>query len=391
MSWRVELRDGDRRRSGDITDWIDRLQVGVKLNEPTIVQFTVAGEVGDRVELGQRLLLSRGDLAVPATVVDREDRDDGFGVDEVRVEAVDDLALLWKAMVFPDPSLPPDDAGQPGYQTRTGAAETVIKEYVEATVGGSAPEFGGVRDVTGGADRTVDQRVDGLVVEEDGGGGATVTGRGRWRLLGEFIAGLADRGDVAFRMVQDGVDLEFQVWEPVDRSASVRISRGIGNLLGWRLRRATPDVTVMVAGGRGEGEDRVVQWAVYGPTLDVFGSRLGFADLRNAGESDDTDQQLRDALDVELDDRLGGADEDLTIDAEDVDAVRWGRDYNVGDLVAVVVRGERIVKQVTEVDVVWTPDGETVKPSVGGSADRRWDLYRRLGFVERQLADLGRS
>jgi len=59
--------------------------------------------------------------------------------------------------------------------------------------------------------------------------------------------------------------------------------------------------------------------------------------------------------------------------------------------VAVVVRGERIVKQVTEVDVVWTPDGETVKPSVGGSADRRWDLYRRLGFVERQLADLGRS
>lgn len=386
--WKVEVRDG-LTRTGDVTGWVENIGVKLRFNAPSKFSLTGAPQLTGMLPLGAGVYLSRDGRPVASGVVTEPAEERSDRQRQVTVSGVDDLGRLNSRLVLPDPTLPPDDPTQPDIDRQTGPAETVIKHYVEANSGPSAITF--TAPTPAGGTVTVPLPIVGLTVATDGGRGGTVTGRGRYHPLLDYCATLAERGGLGMQAVYQpsAGQIVFDVYEPRDLTALVKIGAGFGNLEGWRRRIALPGATVAVAGGRGEGADRLVR-VMADPVAEVVGPWLTWLDQRNAGdETDPADQQA--ALDDALTDALHGLDDELSITSRDTHQIQFGRDYQLGDQVTVVIDGQPIVRVIDEVEITVTPDGEQVRPSVGGSADRRWDLYDRLGAIESRLAILARS
>lgn len=386
--WKVEVRDG-LTRTAEVTDWLDQIVLKLRFNQASKFTLDGAPALSSRLPLGAGVYFSRDGQPVASGIVTEPAEERSAGQRQVTVHGIDDLGRLDGRIVLPDPTLPPDDPDQPNVDRQTGPAETVIKHYVTANAGPDAITFTAPTPAGGTVD--VDLAIEGLTVATDVARGETVTGRGRYHPLLTYCATLAARGALGMQAVYQPAaeQIVFDVYEPRDLTALVKIGVGFGNLEEWRRRIALPEATVAVAGGRGEGADRLVR-VMADPIVEVVGPWLTWLDQRNAGDEDDpADQQA--ALDDALTDALDGLDDELSITARDTYQIQFGRDYRLGDLVTVVIENEPIVKVIDEVEITVTPDGEQVRPSVGGSADRRWDLYDRLGAIESRLADLARS
>lgn len=305
--------------------------------------------------------------------------------DEVVIAGIDDTARLGRHIVYPDPSLPADDDLQPGYGVRTGDAETVIGGYVEDNAGPSALDT-----------ETPSRRIPGLVVAASQARGETVTGRGRWNNLLEFCATLAERGEIGFRAVQklgESPAITFEAVIPAQR-AGARLDidglHGSGALKGWTYSVRAPQANVAIAGGRGELADRLIRQDTVD---DGFGRIETWLDRNNAGEDGDLAGQTA-ALDDEIADALleGQAAVDLDLEPFDTDAVRWGRDYNLGDWVRVRVEGEWQWRQVRGLEIRVDVSGSQVGPKLGDpSRSQLVRLFSRLDGLERKVAEKGRA
>lgn len=386
--WKVEVREG-LTRTADVTDWLDQFTLKLRFNAASKFVLDGSPALSSRLPLGAGVYLSRDGRPVASGIVTEPAEERSAKQRQVTIKGVDDLARLDGRIVLPDPTLPPDDAAQPDVDRQTAPAETVIKHYVQANAAGDAITF--TAPTTAGGTVAVDLAIDGLDVAADLARGETVTGRGRYHPLLEYCALMAERGGLGMQAVYQPTTerIVFDVYEPRDLTALVKIGVGFGNLEQWRRRISLPEATVAVAGGRGEGADRLVR-VMADPITEVVGPWLTWLDQRNAGDEDDLADQAA-ALDDALTDALDGLDDELSISARDTYQVQFGRDYRLGDLVTVVIDDEPIQKVINEVEITVTGEGEEVRPSVGGSADRHWDLYDRLGAIESRLATLARS
>lgn len=338
-------------------------------------------EVDDR-DTAAALLEADGGIAVIrdgdplpffSGIVDKIWRRKSESEDVLIVEGYNDNIHLRDRIVYPDPALPPpwvDDA----YDLRNGVAEDVVTEYVDFNAGPSA---------------LADRQVAGLTVAASQGRGAAIKGRGRFQNLMELVASyLLAGGDFGAQVLQVGNDLEFSVYDPIDRTGSVVFSIELDSLAGYTYENEAPRGNYVLVAGGGEGVARVFRERTDAASIATWRRRELFKDQRQTTDNDEMDQ----AGDEEL--ALNADRTALSISPLDTDAVTFMDHYGLGDRVTAVIDGVPIQDVVREVEIVLDPaNGDRVTPVIGtpGATNPKVpELFRRQRQADQRLRDLER-
>lgn len=351
----IEVRDADLVRLGqllpedlvgfqavlrwnDIGSWRCQLPVGHRLAE--MLRLPGSGLV---ITTDQGVLLSGPTMSVVTT----QATDNVEGTYEIT--GVDDSVLLKERLAYPTPATADVTAQTVAYDVRTGTAEDVMKAYVSANIGADAP---------------ASRRVAHLTVEASEGRGSTITGSARFETLQDLLAGLAAVSDLGFTIEQNGDNLEFQVYEPVDRSANVRLDLYNGRLTKSEYSYSQPKATRTIVGGSGEAEARVFLEATTDESQSAektWGRRIEtFKDAQSTSDPTELAQSGKEALASD-----GKTVVSVSISPSDDQTMLFGVDWNLGDKVSVVVGTAELISVVTEVGLVIGPDGVRIGATVG--------------------------
>lgn len=297
------------------------------------------------------------------------------------ITGADDSVILAERLVYPDPIDADVTSQQFAYDTRNDVAETVLKEYVDANlVSGPA-----VRQVTG------------LTVEADLGRGNTVYGDARFQQMQEFFHGLAQTGGIGYRIEQVGSGLQFQVYEPVDRSALVRLDIDNGRLTTSNYSYTAPTVTRAIVGGAGEAEERLFFEGTLAQSTSAeteWGRRVErFVDARNTQESAEFTQHANEALIDE-----GKTKVALTVTPTDDGTMLFGDEWGLGDTLTVTAGNITTTAVVYTVALSVQADGVYIAAEVGKPlslgfeerlASETLTQTRRLSEIERNTTGYG--
>jgi hypothetical protein len=265
------------------------------------------------------------------------------------IEGSDDSILLANRVAYPTPTTADVTAQTNDYDIRTGPAETVIKAYVNANLGPSAP---------------VARRVPSLTIEADSARGDTVTGKARFDRLGVLLESLAITSGLGFTIDQNGAALTFRMFAPTDRSATIRMDVENERLEKSEYAYGRPTVTRVIVAGQGAGVDRTFVEVSSVDSLAAesdWAQRIeSFKDQRNTNDTG----ELTQAGDEILADG-GMTVRSVSVSPSDDQTMRYGVDWGLGDKVTVVVGDEQVSQIVTEVAIVITGDGVKVGATVG--------------------------
>lgn len=346
---------------------------------PNVVDKLVPGNGVIVLRDGEQIL--SGPVEDDGPRIRSADDEESTGPGLLTVGGGSDLAIVAGELAIPDPTQPINMQTAVAYDMRSGAAETVIKGYVGDNVGVGRPIWR--NDVTG-------QRL--VTIAADQLRGTTVSYSARFDPLMDIIRRISEvGGGLRPRVTQSGTDLVFDVYEPVDRSGSVRFAWDIGNLHEVSWTRSAPTTTHVVVAGQGEGTARTFverkdipaaeQWRIVTRT---------FVDQRQTGDTAELEEAGDEAL------AEGGREGVLSATAVETAKVRFGRDFGLGDQVR--VEPELDVSFVDVVDEVrieadadsgrenvhitlGTPQGDERLPEVYRIVDQ---LARRIVALERR-------
>ena len=264
------------------------------------------------------------------------------------IEGADDSLILQERLAYPDPAEANVSAQSQGNDIRVGAAETVVKGYVNANL------------VSG----PVVRRSPGLSVAADLSRGDTVRGNARFANLQELVYDLAQSGGIGYDIRQSNLSLVFDVYEPVDRSAEVRLDITNNRLTSSEYAYAAPMLTRAIVGGAGESLNRLFREVNTTESNEAevsWGRRIEqFIDDRGTEELDTLDQK---GLEVLVDE--GKTRVTMSVTPSDNLTMLYGVDWGLGDTVTVVVNDIEATAVVYEVGLSIQSDGVYLAATVG--------------------------
>lgn len=362
----VMARADDLTRLGEVTDY-SSLEMVLRYNDVGTFLLTMdADGPGAQLMAGAGgVVVTRDGQPVLSGSVETEQRVMEGGRGTLVLAGKDDTQWLQHALALPVPSGPPYTAA--AYDVRKGAAETVLRQYVDLNLGPGAQTA---------------RRLPGLTLAADQARGATVTGNARFQTLLELLQHLGLAGGVGFRIVQVGLGLQFQVYVPADLRRTAVFSVGLGNLAGYDYSRSAETATYVYVAGQGEGTARTIVEGGVATTLPR--RREAFRDQRDTDDAAALAQSRDEAL-VE-----GAGTNALTLTPIDTDSVAYGRDYGLGDTVTVIVDGIQLQDVVRQVKLVYEGPAEQVTPTVGTPGATSPDVPALFGTMERQAQRLSR-
>ena len=379
--YQLFLRDAALRRVAVIEDYAD-LALLLRFNAPGGFDFTApAASLAALLTPGAGVIIERDGVPLLSGPLDATRRTWAQDADHLILSGPDDGIALADRVALPVPLAAPNSAGTAyaaaAYDVRTGAAETVMRAYVNANAGPGARS---------------ERAVPGLRLAADLGRGGTITGRARFDALDELLRDLAlAGGDLGCRVVQatDAAALEFQVYPTRDLTASAVFSAEYGNLRAYDYREGVPPGTYLYVLGGGELTARAVIEGGDVGAIAAWRRREQAVDARNTADVGELTAQR----DKELLDRR--ADVGLSVTPLDAPGLTFGVDYGLGDRVTVVVDGLPIREVVREVTLTLdTQGGETITPSVlspGAVAPTVDALYATIAELGARLGRLERT
>ena len=286
----------------------------------------------------------------------------------ITANGFDDLDMIAGLLALPVPGGAPYNVD---YDVRTGAAETVIKTYVNVNAGPGA---------------ITSRRVQGLTVETDGGRGLAVTGRARFDKLMDLIKSLAIQGgNIGFRIL----DKDFEIYLPDDKSRSIIFSPDLGTLGDYRLVIKRGEENALYIGGAGNGSARIIYEMVDPDAVLEWGRREAFIDKGNTSVL----AELAVAGEEELVKK--GGETTLTVTPLPTALMRPLDDYDIGDWVQAVIKGQVIKQQVREIKTTLSGDGENHELAIGTEgattdASGLASIYSRVRAVDKRVNTMER-
>lgn len=380
----VHLRDANAVRVGQIDD-IVKLELVVRHqavgswvldlhpDSPTVkllLDVLVNGPVGHtgiEVVRGGQLLMSG-----PVTKLDRTRK--SF-TDRVTISGPDDTVWLSNRLVMPQPASTAPPYSTSAYDVRSGVASTVLFGYVNANAGPGA---------------IAARRVAVLTMDSDPVVGSSLPGQqGRYQTLLELAQSIAAAGgDLGFRIVSTGAGgLKFQVYQPSDRTTTVKFSPELGNLGDFDYELGAPVGNYGVGGGGGEGTARTIVEAADAASVTAWGRIEFFRDRRDTTDT----TQITSTLGEELAKRASTSA--ATITPIDTPQVAFGVHYNLGDRVTAVLDGVEIAEVVREAKLTFDSSGVKIEPTLGSpgsSPPALPDFFRDPHGLAGRVADLER-
>jgi len=290
--------------------------------------------------------------------------------------ASDDI-ILGERLAYPTPSTADVTAQTDSHDVRSGAAETVIKAYVSANIGPTAPAA---------------RKITGLTIQTDSALGETVSANARFQTLQQTAYGLAQTGGVGYAIEQLGTGLEFQVYVPTDKTATIRMDMDNNKLSRANYAYSSAKLTRAIIGGSGEAEARefleVTTTASEAAETEWSRRIEVFLDSRN---SENTGQLTQSGEELLVDD--GKTIVQMSVTPSDDFNMRFGRDWYLGDKVTVVINDLEASAVVTEVGISISADGVRLGATVGTPVGIEYEarvlaktqqLDQRISNLERQ-------
>ncbi|WP_067201126.1 Gp37-like protein [Microbacterium sp. XT11] len=400
----VEVRDRDLVRRAQITDAdLDGLVVVARDNDigswelrlPDTVLDETTGEwiphaaARELRKEGAGLVVTSVVDGVPQTLLSGPMTSATFEADgndltgRWAFSGVSDAVLLADALAFPQPSNADPTTQTAANDTRSGAAESLLRQYVAYNICVTHAPAG---RVTGLRSRLT---LDG----PDQARGATLTKSPRFQNLLELCQEIAFAGGLSFDIVQVGTELRFRVWRPEDRSKLIRMDMENDLLKSVTYGYGAASTTVAIVAGKGEGTQRLIVSRTSTDATDSetrWGRRIErFVDQRNAEQASELEQKGDEAV------KEGAATASgLRATPTDADTMLYLRDWNKGDLVSVVVEGQEVKSPVSEaalgvsgsvVTIVATL-GEASAFDVDAASQRRQEATAsRVSAIERTV------
>lgn len=240
---------------------------------------------------------------------------------------------------------------------KTGAAETVAKDYVDEQIGPGAPAA---------------QQRQGLTIQADAASGAAWEGDRANDNLFDVLEELAEHATADFMIVptseaNNAIAMSFRWYDGQfgdDRTEGngvlppVIFDPGLGNMTNVSyLNSRVDEVNVCYVLGQGNGSLRTVRTVTSGTETDTPWARRSVSrDIRNTNDTGALDDKGNETLNKQRSRRT------LEFDARQTPATRYGRDWFLGDLVTVKFRGLSQTKKIVGVRVGLDADGnETIK------------------------------
>lgn len=353
-------------RFNEVGSWKVELPVGHPMAEA--LRQPGAGII---VSTSQGVLISGPTMSV----VTDQSTDDPDGT--YSIAGTDDSVLLTERLAYPTPTTSDVTAQTSAYDARTGIAETVMKAYINANIGPSAPTV---------------RKVSNLTIQADAGRGSTVTGNARFETLQELLKSLADVSGLGYTIEQNDTSLEFQVYAPTDRSGYVRLDLYNGRLTKSEYSYSQPLVTRVILGGDGDDAARVFLERSNSTSLaaeTTWGRRIEvFNDQRSTTET----AKLQAAGDEQLA-KDGKTQVSVSISPSDDQTMLFGVDWNLGDKVTCVIGETELTSVVTEVGLSVAEDGVRIGATVGEprSLDYETQLITKQAEQAARISKLERT
>lgn len=233
-----------------------------------------------------------------------------------------------------------------GWDRFTGDAESAYLHYAAANL--TDPE-------------DAKRKIPGLVLSENRHRGAVLPWQARFDKLTEVFADIGSATGLGWDVVPDWKErvLRFVVTEGVDRTTGSRravLSRRLGNVDGasW-TEDGSAEVGTVYAGGSGEDENRLI--LSVGNTAEGLNRREGWASLNGVSDVD--------MLRLGAERKLSPRKDSVTAELLDSGLCRYGRDYDLGDVVTVVADDRQRNARLTAVEETYEDGKRTLKATFG--------------------------
>lgn len=382
MAIQLLVTDEDLVPQGDpLAGWTN-LDVTTRFNEPASGSVTMPAypDTMAQLQAGRRLVVTRdrqvwcaGPMEIPQDLAYGVGTDGEAPPGRVTVNFTDDLARPAGYLTWPAPASAWTAQPATARQILTTNAETIIRTLVNENCGPAA---------------RADRRIPNLTLAPVAAVGTTTSVNTRFEgLLATCRRVAIDGGGLGFRTRQTAAGIEFEVYQPADRTKTARFSEGLGNLRSLTYKQSAPTVTHALVTGSDQATPRayveVADTAAAATWWRVEQLVNGSADNDAAGEltQDGTEALAQGSAPVEL--------ATVTVDTPDL---RAGRDYGLGDRVTVMLpTGIEVVDLVRSIHLQATPNaGEHVTALIGSpsaTSDPQVvqlvrELGRRLGRIE---------
>jgi hypothetical protein len=294
-----------------------------------------------------------------------------------RIEGVDDSVILGERLAYPDPAEP--DAGDQAtaYDEITDLASTVMYHYVGANMGPTAP---------------IERKIPNLELDADLGLGTTVVGKARFDVIGPLITKIAAIDGLGFTIRQVDDELIFSVYQPNDLTDSIRLDVENNRLASSEFTYAAPKATRAIVAGQGQGVDReIVEVSTVDSELSETTWERRIEIFKDQRDSDDTTLLTQSGVEILAED--GKTQNAISVKPADNGLMRYGLDWNLGDLVSVVAGNESVSAVVTEVGLSIAVDGVYLLATVGkpATADPENAVAVTQSQQEDRIANLERN
>jgi hypothetical protein len=369
----VQVRDQNLQILGVVDDFTS-LTITPRFNAvgAFVLNISADSPKADLLIPGNGLIIRRGSdvlMSGPIREPNWSSGDGGSGT--LTVNGVDDMTLLAGTTCWPDPTAAPGSQTDPVYKISGVVAETAMRALVNLNIGPGAQSA---------------RKISNLTLAADGAHGASITKQvNQFDNLLTVLQDIAKTAGLGFRIVQVGANLQFQVYEPADLSASARFSFKLGNLTDASYSVTAPTCTKAIVVAGGSSSPRVVQVytradpAFPGPWIEQFAD-LTSVDTASVDLTAQMDQAANEAL------TSGAAQGNLTMTPIDTPLLQFGRDYTVGDKVSCQVRDDFFSDVVREVNITFDAQGGYVAKAVVGSSDSTNNqdvLARQFQYIAR--------
>lgn len=292
-----------------------------------------------------------------------------------------DNVLLADALAFPSPSVADPGAQTAANDTRTSNAETLLRGYTSSNIGGQAPSArrSGMRQYISFSSPNLNR-------------GPTVTKSPRFQNLGELLGEIATLGGLGFRLIQRNNVLQFEVFQPADRSASVRLDVRNGTLTSEVLSMTPPALTRPIVAGQGEGTARTIITrtntaaqageAAWGRPIERFIDQRQTDDLTELQQKGD-EALLEEGYTATL----------VKAIPADNQRMQYGVDWEMGDTISMVTFGQETKTVVTGAVMIAGPSGVLFGAQIGDvrEFDAQSAMGKRVEDTERRVDALERS
>ena len=274
---------------------------------------------------------------------------DPLGV--TKIMGVDDSVILADRLAYPQPS-------NADVATQTSAYDSV--SFMQAS---TAMYWYVERNLKPGV-ASATRAIPNLTIATDTGIGSNISKSARFDVLGTLLADIAAIDGLGFDIKQIDGNLEFNVFQPTDRSGTIRMDVANQTLSKTSFGYGAPQITHAIVAGQGQGLNRQLIDVTTTDSLSaesLFARRIeSFIDQRNTGDVDELTQAGLEKL-------ADGGQTQTSVDvipSSDI-TMQYGTDWNLGDKVTVVVANQEVSATVTQVSIKVESNGVFIGATVG--------------------------